>query len=149
MLTDSCGHLNAPGRRRASHLKRDVSRRPRSKVFGSSAGGVLSCAYSVFLAGRLSSHQEIILTTMPNCSDSTSSSYSPFSSASALSSFCSGRFFIRFCKRGEHKQTHSRGAGRQASTHAHTHKGREGEKERERRLMQISFSVCVWIKLNS
>lgn len=43
-----------------------------------------------------SGHQKIILTTMPNCSDSTSSSYSPFSSASAFSSFCSGRFFIRF-----------------------------------------------------
>lgn len=95
------------------------------------------CAYCVFLLGRSSSHQEIILTTMPNCSDSTSSSYSPFSSASAFSSFCSGRFFIRFYKReSKHKQTH---------THKCTHKHRE----RKLLLMQISFSVQVRIKTTS
>lgn len=38
----------------------------------------------------------IIHTTMPNCSDSHSSSYSLFSSLRELSSFCSGRFLIRF-----------------------------------------------------
>lgn len=74
-------------------------------------------------------HLEIILTTMPNCSDSTSSSYSAFSSASALSSFCSGRFFIRFYK--------------WKRTHTHTHTVRERERERALLLMQISFSANV------
>lgn len=74
-------------------------------------------------------HLKIILTTMPNCSDSTSSSYSAFSSASALSSFCSGRFFIRFYK--------------WKRTHIHTHRPWEREREREIVLMQISFSANV------
>lgn len=43
-----------------------------------------------------------IHTTMPNCSDSHSSSYSLFSSARELSSFCSGRFLIRLCKHTKH-----------------------------------------------
>lgn len=77
-----------------------------NRTLGGKNNTMFNCAWRkvfdyklrVWLCKEATRQELIILTTMPNCSDSTSSSYSPFSSARALSSFCSGKFLIRFWK---------------------------------------------------